>query len=412
MKILMLWHDYPSPFSGGSLPAFNLLKNLGRKHNITLLCFKQATSESIYINDLNQYCEIDEPVNIPFSITTPKSLLKQILYTIIITLSPQNLFSKNPSFFNMSYSPKMQTKIKALLFSRDFDLIYSDGAMAHYVQNTNLPKVVHSFDCLTEQSRQKYLSMRNFGPRIFWWLQHLKLKRYEGGVFKKFDACIVVSTHEQETLQFLFPEINAVLVPNGVDSEFFKPFDDQEECLCLIFVGGMSYQPNIDAMLYFCSEIYPRIKADIPDIKLYIIGRDPAKEIRSLSIDTSITVTGFVEDVRPYLTHASVVLAPFVSGTPGIKNKVLEAMAMAKPVVSTSIGIKGIVGVTPGENIVLADDPDIYAKQVIKLLNDKPIRQMIGQNARKFIEKNYSWEKTAEMLNDVIEKAVSKYANR
>ncbi|MFX0201454.1 MAG: glycosyltransferase, partial [Candidatus Hodarchaeota archaeon] len=308
MKILMLWHDLPSPYTGSALPVFNLLRYLGQKHDITLLSFREITGESRYTYDLNQYCEVIEPL----SITVPKSLLKQILYTTRNTLSPQNLFSRNLSFFNFYYSPRMQARIGDLLTARKFDLTYTSTSMAHYVQNTDLPKVVHSYDCVTEIYRQQYLSMRNLAAKFFWWLQYLRMKRYEGNISSKFDARIVVSPQEQKTVLSLFPSANALVVPNGVDSEFFSPAYQQEEHPSLIFVGDMHYQPNIDAMLHFCSRIYEKIKKDVPEVKLYIVGRNPTKEIQGLSSDKSVVVTGYVEDVRPYLARASVVLAPFV----------------------------------------------------------------------------------------------------
>jgi sugar transferase (PEP-CTERM/EpsH1 system associated) len=403
MKILALWHDLPSPYTGSSLPLFNLLRYLAQKHNITLLSFREMTQESRYTHDLNQYCELIEPIGI----TVPTSLAKQILYTARNTLSPQNLLSKNPSLFNFYYSAKMQARIRDLLSTREFDLIYASGVMAHYVQAVHLPKVVHSYDCMTEMYRQKYLSMRNRVAELFWWLQYLRMKRYEGNTFRKFDACIVVSTREQKTVQTYFPDVNAVVVPNGVDSQFFTPVYEGEEWPALLFVGTMNYQPNVDAVLYFCSHIYERIKKDVSEARLYIVGRDPPKEVCRLSSDKSIIVTGYVEDVRPYLSRASVVVAPFVSGTTGIKAKVLEAMAMAKPVVSTSMGIQGI-DVSPNENVLVAGEPEEFARQVIELLNNAQLRQRIGSNGRKLVVTTYSWEKTAERLEEVFKESRNK----
>ena len=404
MKILTLWHDLPSPYTGSSLPLFNLLRYLAQKHSITLLSFREMTQESRYTHDLNQYCELIEPIGI----TVPTSLAKQILYTARNTLSPQNLLSKNPSLFNFYYSARMQTRIRDLLSTREFDLIHASGVMAHYVQAVRLPKVVHSYDCMTEMYRQKYLSMRSRAAQLFWWLQYLRMKRYEGNTFRKFDACVVVSTREQETVQTYFPDVNAVVVPSGVDSEFFTPVREGEEWPSLLFVGTMNYQPNIDAVIYFCSHIYERIKKDVPEARLYIVGRDPPKEISRLSLDKSISVTGYVEDVRPYLSRASVVVAPFVSGTTGIKAKVLEAMAMAKPVVSTSMGVQGI-DVSPNENVLVANEPEEFATQVIELLNNPELRQRIGSNGRKFVVTTCSWERAAERLLQVFNESRDKW---
>jgi len=408
MKILLLWHDLPSPYTGDSLPIYNLFKYLGQKHDITLLSFKQVTEESRYRYDLNRYYEAIETQDI----TEAKSLIKRIIRTFANILSPTSLFSAKSSFIDFYYShtyysPGMQLKIKNLLTTTKFDLIYTSLFMAFYVQDVDLPKVVHEYDCVTEMNRQKYLSMKNLVAKFFYWLVYLRMKRYERNISKKFDVLIVVSPQEQKTVQSLFPSANALVVPNGVDTEFFRPGYEQEEYASLIFVGSMSYQANVDAMLYFHSRIYAKIKKNLPETKLYIVGREPTKEIQSLSSDKSVVVTGYVEDVRPYLARASVVLAPFVSGTTGIKNKVLEAMAMAKPVVSTSMGVQGITLVT-NDHVIIADEPDEFARHVVELLCDKQLRQKIGHNARKLVESSYSWGSMAEQLNEVITKAHDK----
>lgn len=397
MKILALCHDLPSPYTGASLPVFNLLKYLAKKHDITLVCFKQKTEESRYRYNLNELCEIVEPQ----TITVPKSLVKQIIVTTANTLSPINLFSTNPSFFNFYYSPRMQLRIKYLLSTREFDLIYSDSIMAFYGQNVDIPKIINESDCVTEISRQKYLSMKNLISKFLWWLEYQKIKRYERNMSNKYDIRIVISPQEQKAVQSLFPELKTLVIPNGVDSEYFRfEYDQEEYPPSLIFVGDMAYQPNIDAILYFYSRIYEEIKISLPETKLYIVGRNPTKEILSLSKDKSVIVTGYVEDVRPYLARASVVLAPFISGTTGIKNKVLEAMAMAKPVVSTSMGVQGIT-LASNEHVIVANNPDEFAKQVVKLLCNKQLRQNMGLNARRLVEFNYSWEKMAEQFDKV-----------
>nr|AID65762.1 hypothetical protein [uncultured bacterium] len=142
----MIWHDMPSPFTGTSLPAFNLLRYLGVKHNIILISFKERSAEPRYIYDLSQYCEVIEPIEI----VIPPSQLKAILYAIKNSLNPRNLIPNNFSYFNLHYMPRMQRKINELLVNRNFDLIYTSPYVPYYVQNVNLPKVIHSYDCLTE----------------------------------------------------------------------------------------------------------------------------------------------------------------------------------------------------------------------------------------------------------------------
>jgi sugar transferase (PEP-CTERM/EpsH1 system associated) len=403
MNILMLWDDLPSPVGGTALPAFNLLRYLGQRHNITLISFKDVTEESLYRYDLNQYCEVIDPIDI----VIPKSLPKIIAYTIKNTLHPQNLFSRNFSLFNLHYLPKMQNKIKDLLTSRKFDLIYTSPFMPHFVQDVSLPKVVHLYDCLTETQRRKYLNAENLAMKFFWWLQYLRIKWcYEGNIFKKFDACIVVSEGERKNVLSLFKNINVFVVPNGVDSEFFKPSMEQEEWPNLVFVGQMNILANIDAMLYFCGYIWDQVKKSIPNAKLYIVGRNPTKEIKDLAEDQSIIVTGYVEDVRHFISRASIVIAPFTFAA-GMKNKVLEAMAMAKPVVSTTAGVEGI-DVLANDNVIIADEPEAFAERVVELLSDAVLRQTIGMNGRKLVLRDYSWQHSAQQVEEIFCKVVNK----
>ena len=398
----MLWYDLPSPYEGGSLPAFNLLKQLGRKHDITLLSFQGVISEASYDYNLSQYCRV-----ITSRIRISTTHVKRLAYAMKTTLSPRNLLSRNPGFFNLYHSSEMQERLRELLSSERFDVIYTSGPTAHYVRKVNLPKIVHVFDCESDASHQAYINAKKLSEKLYWWLAYIREKYYdERRVLKKFDACIVVSPEEQGALKLVCPAINTMVIPNGVDIEYFNPKHGVDEWPSLLFVGSMLSPSNKAAVLYFHSQIYTRIKESLPQVKLCIVGSNPPKEIQALSLDKSIVVTGFVEDVRPYLERASVVIAPFISGT-GIKNKVLEAMAMGKPVVSTSIGICGIEA-SPGKDIIIADEPEEFAKQIVKLLMDAPLRQTIGYSARKLVETSYSWQKAAEQLDSVFQQVVNK----
>ena len=200
-------------------------------------------------------------------------------------------------------------------------------------------------------------------------------------------------------MKMLSPEARCVTVPNGVDTDFFKPLEISEEWPSLVFVGHMSSPPNVDAIKYFHSQVYDTLKRRFPDLKLCVVGQNPSPVIRALAKDPSICVTGFVEDVRLHVARASVVIAPFVSG-PGIKNKVLEAMAMGKPVVTTSTGVRGI-NATHGDHLYIADTPMKFADHVEALLLDQAKRQRIGHQAREFVMKHHSWARVADKIDTI-----------
>ena len=397
MNILMTWCDYPSIHSGESLPAFNILKHLSRKNEITLLCFTQRTGESKQVTDLQQYCKAIETVDI----LIPQSLPHKMLYAVRNTFLPENLLAKNRCFFSPYYSAEMWRRFERVLAQNKFDLIYTDFVMAYLCRHTKLPKIAHIYDCNTKAYYEMYKNTQHLMSKFLRWLTYLKVKSGESMICEKFDAVIMVTHHEKDAISSFFPEADIRVIPNGVDCEYFRPCHEEEELPSLAFVGGMSHAPNVEAVLYFCRHIYGHIKKQVPRVRCYIVGHQPPKEVQQLAADETVVVTGYVEDVRPYLARSSAVVVPMISGR-GIKNKILEAMAMGKAVVTTSIGARGI-SITPDENIIIADEPMVFAQRVVELLNNEELRRKIGSDARRLVETQYSWEKAANALNKLFE---------
>lgn len=394
-NILVLSHDLPSPDSANTLPVYHLIKNLSTDYNIKLVSLLWKSGKPVQ-QDIEKFCSIEELFPIP----EYNNKKKQLTYTIKKMFNLTNLGSKNPSFLNYYYHPTMQQKVERLLSQKKFDIIIADYQMAHYVQNEYIPKMVYALDAVSGYSYEMY-KKASIKDKFFWLFQYYKQRHYERGVFKHFDVCIVVNEKDKQLLKEILPHTNIEVVPNGVDIEYFHPHDVEEDYPTVTFVGDMSTPPNVDAVNYFYTEIYPLIKKEIPSIKFYIVGRNPVPEVRKLSRDPSVEVTGGVEDVRPYTTKSSLIVVPMVSGT-GIKNKILEAMAMAKAVVTTSMGASGIE-VDDGENIIIADDPKDFAQKIIELINNNDLREEIGKNARELTEKRYSWENTTDLLNKIIQ---------
>lgn len=397
----MLWHDFPSPFWGGVLPVFNLLKYFSEEHNIALLSFVRKTAEKKWKHPDLWSCDVIETVvlplpNIPLPRTVPIALRNMLLHAI----------SKKMDLTLLSpfYSPEMQAKLKRLLNDGEFDLILTSGQMAFYVSEINMPKIVVPFDARSENYFLMYKNAKNPFMKISWLLLHIREKLQESIIYKSFDTCIVVTHRDKLLLQRYLPDVDISIIPNGVDFDYFKPMSIEKEHWSLIFVGSMNQLTNIDGVLRFYREIYPLIKKEVPKVKLYIVGANPTKEIVRLTTDESVIVTGFVEDIRPYLDKASVVIAPMFYGV-GIKNKILEAMAMGKAIVTTTNGIEGIDAI-PGKHVITADTAEEFAKRVIELLHDDQLRNKIEKNARKLVEEKFSWRKIADAYNSMFEKVV------
>jgi glycosyltransferase involved in cell wall biosynthesis len=194
------------------------------------------------------------------------------------------------------------------------------------------------------------------------------------------------------------------VVPNGVDTEQFQPGPEAAGPPHLVFTGAMGWQPNAEAMIYFCREILPAVRAHFPDVQLSIVGLQPPAEVVALGQQPNIHVTGFVPDVRPYIAEATVYIAPLKLGS-GTRLKILEAMAMGKAVISTTIGAEGLE-VTDGRHLLIADSAADFASRICELLADPGRRQALGQAGRALVEACYDWRAVAASLDGVYRQVV------
>lgn len=228
------------------------------------------------------------------------------------------------------------------------------------------------------------------------------LSRYEHRIAETFDHLLVVSEQERNIFLRGLAVDNLSVVTNGVDLDFFNlhhPQRQQPQKPTLVFTGVMDYWPNIEGVQWFVERIFPRIRAVIPATAFYIVGSRPATDVRRLGRIAGIVVTGFVEDVRDYLSAADVCVVPLRIAR-GIQNKILEAMAMGKPVVTTSQAFEGIKAVS-GQEIISADGEDMFAAAVIDLLQDRQKAESMGAKARQCVETHYSWDRNLSVLDDI-----------
>jgi glycosyltransferase involved in cell wall biosynthesis len=394
MKILIICHELPFPGTTSALTyrVLNAVKHLSQKymHNITIVGFKYKEDPEEY---LKKYC------NEIVTITLPTSVKKRIVYYFLNYIIGIFLgYFPRKNIFEFRYSWKLQKIIKKLLETKDFDIVFVDGpTMLSYVSDISIPKVVEVWD-ISRVHAAGYKLDRSIPQKIYRLLLYLIAKNYEK-MYEKFDICITPTEQERDTLKSRLPNLNISVIPFGINTDL-RSENFEQDFPSLLFLGSLDSIYNQRSILYFYREIYSLIKEKIPNIKLYIVGKNPSKEILKLRRDSSVIVTGYVEDIRPYLARASVITLP-IHGY-GIKTRVLEAMAVGKPVVTSSAGIHGI-DVTPEKNIIIADEPKEFAERVIELLNDEELRKRIGTNARKLMEKEYSWEKMTDMLNEAFQ---------
>ncbi len=404
MKLLFLSHEIPSPAASDTLSLYHLIGHLSGRygHKITLISFASERSRDEDFVHLKTVCSVENPITIHWS-AVKKLLLKAVTNSVLNL--PKNLrHGLLLSELDYYYDRRMDQTIKEALKTNNFDRIFSTRQMANYVSDVDVPKIVQPFDAMYEWHRQVFANSGGV-KKIASWIRYVLNRSYEKHTYEKFDACLVVTQLDKELLESLNPRIRCAVIPVGVDVDYFSPVDKNEESSCLVFVSKLQYAAAIANVLYFYNEVFPLILKESPEVRLYLVGRDPAKEIVDLSAHPLISVTGYVTDVRPYVAKCTIFVAPIILGT-GMKYKVLEAMSMGKAIVTTTTGAQGIA-VRNGEHLVVANTSREFARETVSLLSDRSKRATLGANARKLMEEQYSWETVAEAVNDLLINVVS-----
>ncbi|MCH7614790.1 MAG: TIGR03087 family PEP-CTERM/XrtA system glycosyltransferase [Nitrospinae bacterium] len=385
MKVLFLAHSCPyPPNKGDRIRNFHILKHLSSRYAVTLIYPSYSKQDAKNIELLQPYCWAVKTVQ-----------LSPLLAKLRCCLS---VFGKRPITNSYYYSGRL----KRLIADEEFDLVMVDcSSMAPYVLDVKKPKIIDFVDVDSDKWRL-YAKMAPCPKSLVYNLEFRKLQVFEAELVRRFDASLVVSEKEKT----LLPDSDRlVVVPNGVDLEFFTPRQNKAKDT-LIFTGAMNYFPNIDGVSYFHREILPVIKREVPSVKFIIGGMDPHPSIKRLEGDGTV-VTGYVPDMRDYLGRASVCVVPLRIGK-GIQNKILEAMAMEIPVVATSAANNGI-DATDGREILIADNPQTFARSVMELLSDAQLRESLAANARSFVEKHYSWNRNLQKVDEAVTLAAGQW---
>jgi glycosyltransferase involved in cell wall biosynthesis len=241
--------------------------------------------------------------------------------------------------------------------------------------------------------------------RLFYRLEARKLRDDELAACRRADAILTTSDVDRATLA---PDVGATpirVVPNGVDTTFFTPGPAGNGRPRLVFTGAIDYQPNTDAVLHFCAEIWPRVRRAAPEATLAIVGKDPPPAVLALAGE-GVTVTGTVPDVRPWMQSATAFVVPLRTGG-GTRLKILEALASGRAVVSTSLGCEGLE-VTPGRDILVADEPAAFADAVLRCVGDPALRARLGAAGRALVEERYRWEAIGANLADFYQELLAR----
>jgi sugar transferase (PEP-CTERM/EpsH1 system associated) len=381
---LSLRCPYP-PHRGDRIRAYHFIKQLAQRHSLTVVCFVESDEDIDNLKHLQPFCDRIEYVRFQRNHARLNTLLR--------------CFSKQPFQLHYWYAKEMQHTIDKVLDETDFDLIQVQFfRMAQYVSTLQeIPRVLDLADSMALNLSRRVALDRSIKRHLVK-LEERRARRYELEITKSFDWATVVSPFDQDYLLKQDATLNLSVVPMGVDLEYFQPTTTEPQPH-LLFTGTMSYFPNSDAVLYFTQEIFPIIRKARPEITFYIVGNYPPQQIQQLANGQDIVVTGHVPDTRPYFEKASVFVAPLRSGS-GMQAKNLEAMGMGVPVVTTSIGALGL-DANVGQDLLIADTPDTFAKHVINLIEDPSHRQTVGNAGRKLVETKYDWQVLIQGLENI-----------
>lgn len=393
MRILFITARLLYPVNrGDKVRPFNFARVLSQKHTLHLLSFIQSKTEIQHVEALKKWFDFVDTVYLP----AWKSYLNMAI----------NVLSGKPLQVSYFKSNQFQKKIDQILRKNEFDMVYIFHLrMAQYFLKRN--DVYRGLDLCDSVS----FFMGRLVKYAKWYMKPIyayeisNVKRYERDLMKYFDEYWIISEEDRAQLEGGSFFENVYIVRNGVDMDYFNRNQwttDNRQQNAIIFVGYMGIE-SVDAIFYFYEQILPVVRKEAPDLKFYIIGANPPDKVNALARDKNIIVTGYVEDLRDWYRKASVAIAPmrFVAG---MQNKILEAMAMSLPVVTTFYGNEGI-NAREGETIFVEDEPDRFAQRILQLLKDDNLRRELGNRARRFVQQNYRWNLVLNRIEE-IEKSI------
>ena len=403
MRILWLNANLLLPLDkGGKLRTWHLMRHLATQHDITYVSFCEPDHDPAHRDGMLEVCRRVEVVP---RADTPKGTLR------FKAEAAAHLLSSLPYAVGKYRSKPYRRLVQRLLDRERFDLIVCDFLFpaVNLPRRLPCPAVIFTHNVEAEIWRRHVETQGTRVGRALLGTQWRRMLRYEGRTLARFDLVLAVSGADRDTFRALYGErLSAPIyvVPTGVDTDYFHPAPDgAADPRHLVFTGSMDWLPNEDGMLYFVREILPLIRREEPSATFSIIGRSPTPAVRRLADTTDgVEVTGRVDDVRPHAARGGVYVVPLRIGG-GTRLKIFEAMGMGQAVVSTTVGAEGLP-VTDGEDVVLADGPQRFAAEVVRLMRDAGARAALGRAARRTVEA-YAWPVVAADLDDALRSAAA-----
>lgn len=400
MRILMICHRVPyPPNKGEKIRAFNILRHLAERHDVYLASLIDDSADLQSLNGLSGI--VHRHV---YDVISP--VLKK-------AVSAPGLLVGRPVSVGYFYSRKLQREIDSILDDAGIAAVVCIcSPTAEYLFKSRhgegrlqgVKKVMDLID--VDSVKWREFAAKTIGPMKWVYGREAScLGRYERRVAAEFDHVLVVSQAEKRLLNGTAQAEKVLALENGVDLDYFSPIYPQAQRSSgpiLVFTGVMDYWPNVDGVRWFAAEVFPAIRRRFPDVSFWIVGSRPTTQVRDLEKpENGIRVTGFVEDVRPYVAAADVCVAPLRLAR-GIQNKILEAMAMGRPVVCTPEALQGI-DAADGHEVLTAGNAGAFSEAAVRLLTDTAFAKDLGLRARTHVEAHHSWAMNLQLLSDLLE---------
>ena len=387
MKLIYLTSRFPFPINkGDKLRSFHQIKELSKQNDIYLISLSEIKVPKSSIKQLDKYCKSVHVYHI--------SLINRIFNLL------KTLINNRPFQVNYFYHHKIQKKINSNISVIKPDHIFCQLVRtALYVKDEHsIPKTLDYMDALSK-GLERRIKISKFWQKPFVKMEWQRMKRFENLAFEFFNNHIIISSSDRNEIAHINNK-NIEIIPNGIDANYFQKIIT-DKIYDLIFIGNLSYVPNIEAAKFISKKIFPLLQQKVPNIKILISGSNPSKKVLRLS-NENIKVTGWVDDIRETYCSGKVFFAPMSLGS-GLQNKLLEAMSLGIPCITSNLCNESL-GATHMKNIIIGNSVEQYISQILNILNKPELISEIGKNGREFVNKKFSWESSNKILMEILKR--------
>ena len=387
MKLIYLTSRFPYPINkGDKLRSYHQIKELSKQNDIYLISLSETKIPKSSIDELYKYCKSVHIYHI--------SLINRFFNLF------KTFINNRPFQVNYFYNYKIQKKINSNISNISPDHIFCQLVRtALYVKDEHsIPKTLDYMDALSK-GLERRIKISKFWQKPFVKMEWQRMKRFENLAFEFFNNHIIISSSDRNEIAHIDNK-NIEIIPNGIDTNYFQKIIT-DKIYDLIFVGNLSYVPNIEAAKFITKKIFPRLQEKVPNIKILISGSNPSKKVLRLS-NENIKVTGWVDDIRETYCSGKVFFAPMSLGS-GLQNKLLEAMSLGIPCITSNLCNESL-GATHMKNIIIGNSVEQYISQILNILSKPELISEIEKNGREFVNKKFSWESSNKILLEILKR--------